>query len=265
MRHPPVGLCIYCGDRDALLTDEHVVPYSFGGDYVLPKATCQKCQKITAKIENSCMRTMFGPARIKLGIRTRRPIQRPKTLPIELHYGNVRKTTDIPIEDYPFQIGLPVPGPARALKGLPPRADGKLDMQMWFYPSEPDVGPLLNKYGASGCTLDYLRFNPMMFFRFLAKMAHGFFWMNHRGEAEPVANGIILSEVGDPNYLIGAGINAEFEPLVTDNAIFQIASVKHNHQGLVVVTMRFFPHLDSTPIYHVLVGVKAGRMIEPVF
>jgi hypothetical protein len=35
------GVCINCGDRETVLTDEHVVPLSLGGQHILVEASCR--------------------------------------------------------------------------------------------------------------------------------------------------------------------------------------------------------------------------------
>ena len=68
-RYPPVGRCIYCGsDGDAKgLSDEHMVPFSLGGDAVLPKASCAACATETSKIELYVARHIFHGLRSHVG------------------------------------------------------------------------------------------------------------------------------------------------------------------------------------------------------
>lgn len=58
-RFPPAGICIYCGSTDQL-SDEHIVPFSLGGNWVLPKASCGRCSRITQKIEQICTSERYG-------------------------------------------------------------------------------------------------------------------------------------------------------------------------------------------------------------
>jgi hypothetical protein len=73
-----VGVCIYCGDTKGPLTREHVIPRGLGGNVppqdlsdalVLQKATCERCRRITAKIEEDCLLPMMNHARARLGLK----------------------------------------------------------------------------------------------------------------------------------------------------------------------------------------------------
>ncbi len=61
-----VGKCIYCGKTPAqfVLTKEHIVPHSLGGDAYLKRASCAKCQEITRDLEFHVARNIFGHFRI---------------------------------------------------------------------------------------------------------------------------------------------------------------------------------------------------------
>ena len=72
--YPPAGRCIYCGSAGPDLRREHALAFALGDDYgVLPTASCRCCEKITGGLEQTCLRTMFGPARAHLGFPTRNP------------------------------------------------------------------------------------------------------------------------------------------------------------------------------------------------
>ncbi len=73
-----IGICIYCGADNVPLTREHVLPRGLGGNtspegmadaLVLQKASCEKCQLITQKIEKDCLSMMMDSAREKLGMK----------------------------------------------------------------------------------------------------------------------------------------------------------------------------------------------------
>jgi hypothetical protein len=80
-RYSPVGKCIYCGSTSDL-GDEHIVPYSLMGLWVLPKASCRNCEKITSAFEGKVARDLFEPLRIKLDFPTKRPKDRKTHLPM---------------------------------------------------------------------------------------------------------------------------------------------------------------------------------------
>jgi HNH endonuclease len=73
---PPAGRCIYCGQSEGELTTEHIVPYSLGGRFLLPEASCANCQVITALFERSVARRSLLVPRTVSGFPTRRPNNR---------------------------------------------------------------------------------------------------------------------------------------------------------------------------------------------
>src|SRR5687767_2343716 len=82
---------------------EHIIPFGLDGNLVLPNASCDQCSAITAKFEQTCLRTMLGPARIRLGLRTRRPKSRPKELYHRIIHPSGRLMQKlVPIEKHPL-------------------------------------------------------------------------------------------------------------------------------------------------------------------
>lgn len=97
-QYEPVGVCVYCGSDGGLegLRDEHVVPYSLGGQSILPQSSCRDCERITSAFEGRCARTMYGSLRMREGIQTRRPKDRPKYLPAVAQRNGVDETVLLP-------------------------------------------------------------------------------------------------------------------------------------------------------------------------
>lgn len=99
-KYSNANLCIYCGATENL-EDEHIIPYGLGGRWVLPKASCSRCAKITGKFENNCLKKMYGSTRQLLGIPSRKE-EIPKTVFVEQKskYG-VDVQEEIPLSQYP--------------------------------------------------------------------------------------------------------------------------------------------------------------------
>lgn len=82
--YPPVGRCIYCGATKpggghTRFGDEHIVPFAFGGNLVLPEASCRLCEQIINRdIENPVLRQEWGRLRDRLGWPTRTKADRAK-------------------------------------------------------------------------------------------------------------------------------------------------------------------------------------------
>lgn len=63
-----VGACIYCGDKTPPLSREHVLPRGLGGGsapdgysgaLVLQNASCEICRRVTQKIEEQCLLSIW--------------------------------------------------------------------------------------------------------------------------------------------------------------------------------------------------------------
>jgi hypothetical protein len=116
--YSPVGECIYCGSKDRL-TKEHIVPYSAGGRWVLPRASCGDCAAITGAFEGEVSRTILGPLRMLYNMPTRRPKERPEHLPLKVKYPTSTdwETVYVDRSICPFLVGLPTYPMPDALTG----------------------------------------------------------------------------------------------------------------------------------------------------
>lgn len=120
---PGYGRCIYCGaTRD--LKDEHIVPLSLGGTAVIEKASCSNCEKITSYLDGYLARDLYNEYRSHVGIRSRRPKQRPKSL-----FASFRKPDGSEIveefspKDQPYVLLMPIWSPPGITLGKPPTAN----------------------------------------------------------------------------------------------------------------------------------------------
>jgi hypothetical protein len=115
----PVGLCIYCGGKDAL-TEEHVVPFGLGGRLILSDASCPRCAKITSGFERKVLRGFMRDARTAGSLPTRHPKDRPSTISHEIKRGNHFESIDIPVAASTGFLQLPILQPPAFLDGRPP-------------------------------------------------------------------------------------------------------------------------------------------------
>jgi hypothetical protein len=118
-RTAPVGACIYCGSTENL-SDEHIVPFGLGGNLVLPKSSCQRCARITSEFERRVLRGFMRDARATGRFPTRRPKERPSTIPVEIKRGDHLELVDIPVAEATGFMQLLSFAPAAFLAGRPP-------------------------------------------------------------------------------------------------------------------------------------------------
>lgn len=106
-RFTPVGECIYCGSREGL-TDEHIIPLALNGNMVLPKSSCQDCNRMTSRFERRVLRGLMLDARLAADFKSRRRKDRPEDIRVRLvePEGHIRET-DVPRLEAPGLLMLP--------------------------------------------------------------------------------------------------------------------------------------------------------------
>jgi hypothetical protein len=67
-----VDRCIYCGRDNVALGREHVIPQGLDGGLILLKSSCSSCSDATKKIEQYCLRKMFGLFRAQIKLQSNR-------------------------------------------------------------------------------------------------------------------------------------------------------------------------------------------------
>jgi hypothetical protein len=143
----PIGSCIYCATRD--------------GQMKLPKSSCKECAKHAGRMEQTIQRMLLGPFRIRLGLPTRRPAERPKQLEIQIMKDGKVTKDNVNVADFPLiyhTVKLP---PPRILSGLPPT--DKLDYEVVAIMRDVDPKKYINK---AGDAFSVGQFEPVVFYRF---------------------------------------------------------------------------------------------------
>lgn len=169
--------CIYCGSSSDL-TDEHLIPYGAGGNFLYRNASCKNCAKTTSEIEREVLREVLLFARSYLGIQSRRKKFYPKTIEVEVLFGRYgpRKKVTIPIELYPVNFIHPI--------YLPEQLDGQDFLSRVALANvqveenniaDIKINHLLRKFGA--IEVQYHSRFPLLsgsFERMIWKIAYGF-------------------------------------------------------------------------------------------
>lgn len=82
----PVNLCMYCGSTARPLTDEHAIPFGLNGTFVIQKASCTECAKLTHAFEGHVLGRMYSSFRFAQMARSRSG--RAKLKPIWAEYAD---------------------------------------------------------------------------------------------------------------------------------------------------------------------------------
>jgi hypothetical protein len=265
-RYPPVGTCIYCGSDGGPkgLSDEHMIPFSLGGDAVLPKASCAACATETSKIELYLARHIFHGLRSHVGGPSRKK-SLPSTLSADISVGDHGAAFEFLAADQPFALMLPTwdyPGIMRQVQ--PSDTFPVCNVRGYnFVPANlreilglPDGAPDPIVHIGSG-TL-----NNIVFARAIAKIAYCNVVARYGldGFRPLVLPDLILGRYPCVPYFVGTD-PGEPPPRNARNVrhAVQIATA-NGREGLrfLVAAVRLFAHSGSPehgmPIYHVVAG-----------
>ncbi len=264
-RYDPPGICIYCGSTASLpnrLSDEHIIARSLGGTSILPEASCPRCAKITSYIEGYCANNIFNTLRVQRRLPTRRPRNRPSTLPTIFDNGGY------------FYLHMVAPKESIAAFPVyrfpPPQIlQHRMSTTSYEYVQEIVVSSVESplhlityavKVEARGAVGLAKRCNPFIFARMLAKIAHGYAVAEDalRGFS-PLLPEIILGTSNKIPYLAGnLGKDEPIKRLLQGVRSFhhlRIGTMRLRKVRLCVVFIRLFAFLP-TPTYTIVVGEK---------
>jgi hypothetical protein len=276
-----VGECIYCGRKppEAKLRREHIIPFSLGSDIYLKNASYTECAKITRDIEQHVARNVYGHMRVHTGIQTRNPQDRPSKLPIRVIRLGVESRLELPINDHPFFLILPVwriPGILRRADPLSNMFEG-LRWNAYYYIPDNARDTFDMKDGESVRLAPEWRVDAAIFARVLTKIAYcqcvALFGVE--GFDHPVAPRLILGKFKSIPYLVGTdprGNDAAGQPSArAERGIQHIVSPMDinvsPHRRLLMVEIRLFADSGTDehgmPTYAVVVGEPNSLTTAP--
>lgn len=257
-----VGECIYCNSTVEPLTDEHVVPYSLNGDFVLARATCEICKTEIGRVENEICGKYLRPIRTKHRYKTYNKKKRPKTFSLKI--GKTKGTaidTDVPVAIYPASLALPFFRRATILTGEP-QTNKSGEVTFFTYVDTRGIDQFADK------TEDrFISFTNSlstdMFMRFIAKIAHcGLVSSAGLNGYTSFLPDLILGKSNHFFHYIGSpekNTVHEFPQPVEISVNFR--PVPDSHDYFIVVTIENLLRVPTCPTYEVV----AGRCDENAF
>lgn len=168
-----VGECIYCGSRGDQLSDEHIVPFGLSGPWVLERASCPDCARITSAFEQSVLRDTLMVARATMGLPTRRPNQRPTNL--ALLVTRAGRTTELRVStsELTGTAIMPILETPAYLDGRPYNRGVTVKGILEFHVGGPSLKDMAKGVGAEAIQTTAI-FHGNDFERMLAKIGYGF-------------------------------------------------------------------------------------------
>jgi hypothetical protein len=185
IRLPSPGQCIYCGDRETDLRDEHVIPYALAANaMILERSCCETCQNIIQRYEQEVLKKQLGIFRAQVDAPTRSRAK-DRITHIDVQFMEVdelgRPIRDlgirsISVHDLPLAVHLwQSPMPRRLRSALTAEEEqGK----PWSFADRAGIKALCSKVreetGANHVAYKSGQVSRLHYLRSLAKTAHAF-------------------------------------------------------------------------------------------
>lgn len=254
---PDIGECIYCGRRDNDLSREHAIPYGLNGPWTLLRASCAGCAEITHRFERDILRELWLPIRAVLALSTRRPKERPKTLPLVLETKGIRRAIDVLVGDFPGYLPIPVFPPPGIVAGRS-RTDAITPELRFRHVSGPTFEAVAARFPGIDFVGGRVTFMPEMYARMLAKIA--FCGALHAIGIAPLRESplrdVILGKDRDVFHWVGSWDG----DLINQSNSLHCMQLRASGADLHVI-LRLFAQFGA-PEYHVALGVADKEFVE---
>lgn len=252
----PVGECIYCGalpTPEDPLSDEHIIPLGLYGTYMLGKASCKACAKITSDFEGKVQQHDMGGVRYSLGFPSRRKGKRKDIkLPVEVvtRSGEV-KNVEVPPEDYYPIIALPVFKPPAYVSKE--KYEGGIELVGYVTtPSKRSLEKFDKEHDAKEIAIYSLRW-PEAWARMFAKIGYALavseYGVGRLKKEDVYVLNAILGRTND----VGMWVGCVEKPVYGDEYKEQVAGL-FLEDGEIHAVIKLFSWLNTVPEYHVVVG-----------
>lgn len=256
--------CIYCGSKDQL-SNEHVIPYAWGGSLQVFDGSCERCRRITSKFEGFATNDgSMAYVRKERGIQSRSGHARAnEEIKVTLVRQGIEHVETFRSSEVPLLLGFPWLG---RLGKFVDRGSKGLSIEGWITTSYgDDVERFLSAQQATEMRVAESSKRPVEFARTLAKIAYCYAWID--GVFDIVQGGGELIQVfmHEPDR-IGAFVGMKPPPFECYSGCQFRLAYKLSMPGFLVY-LEVQPFADtSAPTYEVALGrcesVRAFRRIR---
>lgn len=271
LKKPSPGRCIYCGDDQSKLTDEHVIPYALGGHAaILERASCEGCARTIQKYEQRILRGQLGAFRARIEAPTRNPKDRltHQDVPFVEVDHNAQPIRDLGSRRYllhetPFNLSVWQLAPPRIIGEQHTEAEhhGGPWTSITHVKSQRDLAMQLarkvaEETGAQHVAIKVDQIDRDDFLRFLIKTAHAYAVFEQGLNAfRPLTTEVILGRDNDlAHYVGGSPTNPQFDSDAANMTELSVGVLTDGPAaGYTAVYIRLYPLL-GTPPHVVVVG-----------
>jgi hypothetical protein len=264
------SVCIYCGwdGGEDGLHDEHIVPYSLGGNTVLLNASCTDCEATTSYLDGYLANAIFGHLRVHLNLQSRRG--HPDTLPAIIALKDGERAVDLATGDHPYFLNMPIWRPPGFMTGrqLTEGYGNPGRFTYWYLP--PNIRDVIGlKDGDIARVIDSSPpHNLSAFARGLAKIAYcnavmkyGLDGFRHLGTTD-----IILGRYPNIAYFVGSDPTAPSPPYARGHQhSVALGSITYSHTKFLTATIRLFGDSGAgdkgMPFYTVIYGSEGRHRV----
>lgn len=253
------GRCIYCGSSGNL-KDEHIIPHSLGGSGVIEKGSCSDCEKVTSYLDGYLARDIFNEYRSHVGLRSRRPKQRPKTLLASFRRQDGSEVVEeFGPKEQPYVLLMPIWDVPGITLGKRPSPDFETTQSHVYLFTSPEVQRRIEVEGLKLGVWPYV--NYQTFARAIARISfcQAVAKLGLDGFDHLDLPALILGRYPSPSHYVG--VTRDIPPAPDPRNVMHKAELSTyyvNSKQYWMVSLRLFAHSgyreNGMPIYRTIVG-----------
>jgi len=243
----PIGRCIYCGatrynDSIDKLRTEHIVPHALCGQHVLLEASCQRCERVTGKIEQQWLKCVFQTYRRRAKYPSRKS-KKDKVHIVDKRNGNVNRflveSANVPTILTMYKFGLP-----EIISGEHPKIE--LFIRNFGFELIDSTNPL---------GVVFPEINLTNYCMCLAKIAHCFAVAFYGLDGfKPTLVDFILGKDSDRRLRYVGGVSQNHSLSEGRNYSVWHSIVRLGQTDYVAIQFRLIGEIEGTPTYLVIAG-----------
>jgi hypothetical protein len=267
------GRCIFCGwdGGPKGLNDEHIVPYSLGGNAELKEASCTDCEKVTSYVDGYLANAIFKDLRVHSGLQSRSG--HPELLAAHVQSEQGSRVVDLAVADHPFFFHMPVWAAPGLIRGLQPSSDfGPAKAQVYWHIPETVWDYIKPDSDGAIRIIDNTPMpNLQTFARGIAKIAfcNAVMKMGLDGFRPLSIPSMIIGRYPHAPFYVGSSLDLPSPPHKEGvlHAV-EITEISRRRLNIIVANVRLFAHHahnenEGMPIYQVVVGVTGKPKAFP--